>query len=909
MKIGIFFGGKSREREISFAGGRTVYDLLDKTLFTPVPIFVDSLGNFIELDWQYLYKGSIRDFYPDVRFYPTDKKTYQIYIEGLGKLSEGQFDAIINSAGKKIRPEELNSRIDFAFLTLHGPYGEDGSIQGLLSFYNIPYSGSGILPSAIGIDKKIQKNLMQQMGILAAKAFAVSRKEWMDKNNHPDIFEKAKSGFQLPLVIKSSSQGSSIGVSILKEWDYDEFRRRINQSLFIKYLHKREWQPLSVNERQMFIHTLSDIYEGIGVPVKAGENIIYHPDDLYQFVDKHFSASDTPIMLESLQTEGNVLIEEFIDGKEFSCIVVEGEMGEPIALPPTEILKKDIIFDYRAKYLPGIARKITPIQLPEETIERICVACENLYISFQFDVYARIDGIIKNDGSIYLNDPNTTSGMLPSSFFFHQAAEIGLSPSQFLTFIVRKSLQKRIETSASAFNLQKTADEFDTALASKGLSGTGKQKIAVILGGISTERHISVESGRNVFEKLSSSGKYDVLPVFLTTGPASSGALSGEKLETALQLYTLPLNLLLKDNADDIKNKASDFKIPPIINRIIKKAHAITMKYGSAGYEFYPKQITLNELKDKVDFVFIALHGRPGEDGSLQELLEARHIPYNGSGPESSGITINKFITNELLRIHGFLVPEHILINKEGWKGQNPANADIAHPHINYPFIAKPADDGCSSAVKKIDNAEQFTAFAGAIFRENGSLTKEQLQILALKGDEEFPLKDFFVAEELVGANGAERFMEITGGMFTYIDDEGKVQYEVFEASEALAQKGILSLEEKFLAGEGQNITPARYAANAEENNYISGQIKEVFRRAAGVLHIEGYCRIDAFVRIYDKLHIEVVFIEVNSLPGLTPATCIFHQAALDGYKPVEFLEKIIGYGLNKKTSEFSAIK
>ncbi len=60
MRVGILFGGPSREREISFAGGRTVYDNLDKTLFEPVPIFIDSRQQFILLDWQYLYKGTLR---------------------------------------------------------------------------------------------------------------------------------------------------------------------------------------------------------------------------------------------------------------------------------------------------------------------------------------------------------------------------------------------------------------------------------------------------------------------------------------------------------------------------------------------------------------------------------------------------------------------------------------------------------------------------------------------------------------------------------------------------------------------------------------------------------------------------------------------------------------------------------
>ena len=57
LKIGILFGGTSREREVSFAGGRTVYDNLDKTLFEPIPLFVDSFGNLLILDWQFIYKG------------------------------------------------------------------------------------------------------------------------------------------------------------------------------------------------------------------------------------------------------------------------------------------------------------------------------------------------------------------------------------------------------------------------------------------------------------------------------------------------------------------------------------------------------------------------------------------------------------------------------------------------------------------------------------------------------------------------------------------------------------------------------------------------------------------------------------------------------------------------------------
>src|SRR5215213_10190855 len=104
MKIGIIFGGPSREREISFAGGRTVYDNLDKSLFEAVPVFADSLGNFILLDWQYIYKGTIRDFYPPVEAIPESVHQLQIYLESLGELEEQHLDEIIGRVGQRIHP-------------------------------------------------------------------------------------------------------------------------------------------------------------------------------------------------------------------------------------------------------------------------------------------------------------------------------------------------------------------------------------------------------------------------------------------------------------------------------------------------------------------------------------------------------------------------------------------------------------------------------------------------------------------------------------------------------------------------------------------------------------------------------------------------------------------------------------
>ena len=907
IKVGILFGGRSKEREISFAGGRTVYDNLNKSIFEAIPLFVDSFGNFVLLDWNFVYKGTIRDFYPPVEFIPAVNTDFQYYAENLGNLSIPQQDELISKIGKKIQVHELGSLIDFAFLALHGPYGEDGRIQGLLEYLHIPYSGSGILPSAIGIDKSVQKKLMVNAGFNSPKYFTIDRNDWTSGNTK-GVWEKAKTEIGFPMVIKPANQGSSIGISILNIEAELLFISTIEKALFLKWIDGSYWQSLSDISKIEYIRNVSDIREGIGMPVKIDlgpvsssvvENnkvrIFYNQYELINFLNTHCN-NTTNVLLEALDGESTVIIEGFIEGKEFSCIVLEDTDSNnvAIALPPTEIRKGKELFDYRSKYLPGLSRKITPIEATDEQINAIRKECERLFSELCFDVYARIDGFLSTDGRVFLNDPNTTSGMMPSSFFFHQAAEIGLTPSQFLTYIIRTSLSKRIKNSKGAFIYESLLHKLDTFLHDEKNATNNKIPVAVILGGYSSERHISVESGRNIFEKLASSEKYAPIPVFLTGDNDNH------------LMYKIPINALLKDNADDIKDKVNNWKIHPVVKQIIVECKIITDKYGSPNNLIAPKQMSYNDLAKEVKQVFIALHGRPGEDGAIQEKLEAVGLTYNGSGKESSSITIDKFRTNEILMKHGFLAAKHCLISTDDWKNnKEKIKLSLQNDYV-YPLIAKPVDDGCSSAVKMIKSFEEFEAFATLIFRSSEAFDVKSAEILHIKDKEEFPQKQVLLVEELISKKGAKHFLEITGGMLTKLNAKGEVEYEVFEASEALASGEILSLEEKFLAGQGQNITPARYSRDEKERQLISNKVKETLGAAAKVLNIVGYCRIDAFVRIFDASHVEIIFIEVNSLPGMTPATCIYHQAAINGYKPYSFIDNILDFGAQKTATVLS---
>ena len=418
MRIGVFFGGNSREREVSFAGGRTVYDNLNKSIFEPIPVFVDSFGNFVLLTWEYIYKGSIRDFYPPADALPSSVHEFQVYAESLGELDRQEQGKLINKMGSRIEPSALSSMMDMAFLCLHGSDGEDGRIQGLLEYLRIPYTGSGILSSTIGMNKAIQKQLMKNAGFDVPNFATIDREEWIT-GNRQELFEKVKSTTGLPCVVKAANQGSSIGISMMQDDQFDVFSACMDKAFFIRTITKKGWDALDFKSKVIYVRELCDIREGIGMPLMIGSRTFYHPEELLSVLMDLFSENETELILYARDGESTVIVESFIEGKEFSCIVLENENGNPVALPPTEIRKGKELFDYRSKYLPGLSRKITPIQLPDESIQAIRGACEQLFTSLHFNVYARIDGFIKSDGKIILNDPNTTSGMMPISFFFH----------------------------------------------------------------------------------------------------------------------------------------------------------------------------------------------------------------------------------------------------------------------------------------------------------------------------------------------------------------------------------------------------------------------------------------------------------------------------------------------------------
>ncbi len=465
FKVGIFFGGPAREREISFLGGKTTYTGLDRYLFEPIPVFIDGRGNFILLEPTLMESASIRDFYPPKAFVSSQKYPFRVYEESLS-LSPEQEEAMIASVGKRLLPHEFKNYFDFAFLAVHGPQLEDGAIQGLLEWYGMPYYGSGLMGSGIGIDKIAQNELIQRTVGLNKRLFSFSKTEW-DRFDKEVLFEQVKAQVGLPFVCKAPHQGSSIGVSFIKTDDVQAFEAGVLQSFFQKQVNPQAWISLSDEEKGAFLQQITNLDEGIAFPLFINEEkLCKHPAELWHELDIRFAEKLEPIVLSSIHSEDAVLFESFVKGQEFSCGVIQDFDGNPLALPPSEVIKddEDIVFDFKTKYLTSVVRKGIPIRTSLENNEKVHAYVKETFRLFAFGACARIDGFLSPEGEVLLHDPNTLPGMSPSSFIFKQMAEIGLNVTDSLTYFIRFSLRERIRTGKFTGSYRKSLARLDASI-------------------------------------------------------------------------------------------------------------------------------------------------------------------------------------------------------------------------------------------------------------------------------------------------------------------------------------------------------------------------------------------------------------------------------------------------------------
>lgn len=189
LTIAILFGGRSAEHDVSIMSARNIVSALDTEKYEPVLVYIRSDGRWFRCSSQYLFHGDAETL---------QKKLSEEIVPLLG--SGGTF--VFSADGRKC------CEVDSVFPVLHGPFGEDGTVQGLLELVGVPYVGVGVLGSAVGMDKDVMKRLLKEAG-LPVGDFLVFRKE-----ETPALsFENIKKTLGLPVFVKPANLGSSVGVS------------------------------------------------------------------------------------------------------------------------------------------------------------------------------------------------------------------------------------------------------------------------------------------------------------------------------------------------------------------------------------------------------------------------------------------------------------------------------------------------------------------------------------------------------------------------------------------------------------------------------------------------------------------------------------------------------------------------
>ncbi len=326
------------------------------------------------------------------------------------------------------------------------------------------------------------------------------------------------------------------------------------------------------------------------------------------------------------------------------------------------------------------------------------------------------------------------------------------------------------------------------------------------MGGVSSEKEVSLESGRNIFSKMNRK-KYEPVAIFMDSRRA---------------LWQIPIKLLMRNSTKDVEVDLND----------------------------EAKPLRYEELRGLVDIVYIGLHGKYGEDGCLQGLLELLKIPYTGSGVLGSALGMDKWICRKILSMNGIDVPKTIPVKRNDWSGQEDKIATRIEETIGFPCIVKPTREGCSTAIKKIVSKEGIPS--------------------AIEGALEWD--DVALVEEFISG------MEVTCGVL------GNDHPMALTPSETIPTEDILSLEDKFLYGQGENKTPARVP---EE---VLKKIQDVAVQTFRALDLKVYARIDMFVRNDGRIAV----LEPNTLPGMTPSTVLFHQAAASGISQTELIDRVL---------------
>lgn len=586
----------------------------------------------------------------------------------------------------------------------------------------------------------------------------------------------------------------------------------------------------------------------------------------------------------SKRMDTRVILEPFVKGIEFTVIILQNKFNLPVAILPTEIetdYSKNQIFDFRRKYLP--TRQVIyhcPPRFDNHIIEKIQVQAEQIFTAFGMNDFGRFDGWILENGKICFSDFNPISGMEQNSFLFQQSARVGLSHSDVLKYIVQHACN-RYKINFPINQIYKKQ--------------SGRKIVNVLFGGKTSERQVSLMSGTNAWLKLRSSDKYEPRPFLL---------------DFDNNVWKLPYQLTLNHTVEEIIQNCKNFpfakKRLAELEKKVRLKLAVDLELGKSEFSEPIKMSLDNFIQEtKNEFVFIGLHGGFGENGDLQKILTKNRIKFNGPDEKVSRLCMDKWKTKEFIdkiQIDNVLTIPGVtykITDFEKFKNNDFKTLwrKLCGSFSCKSLIIKPRAEGCSSGVVRLFSYTDLINYIHLVKQNVPFIPKHtfthQINIIEMPLEE---IKNIIIEKYIetdsikIKANKLKYsrkngYLEITIGL---IAEKNKIK--AFNPSITIAECQLLTVEEKFQGGTGVNITPP---PKNIMGNKAGAKIKKNIEKLAETMGIRGYSRIDAFAQVNTG---DLIIIEINTLPGLTPSTVFFQQALAEdpSIPPKHLLEKLI---------------
>jgi len=396
LRVGILFGGRSGEHEVSLLSAASVFNAIDKNKFEVVPIGITKRGHWVTaVDAERLLKGQfphhedrhLRAGDPETTSAAAVLATGEAVVvppepqQQGGSLAAFQTDPASHALTRRATDRAID--VDIIFPVLHGTFGEDGTIQGLLELADMPYVGAGVLGSAAGMDKDIMKSLFRAAGLPIVKHVTVLRGDW---ETEPKTVQKlVESKLKYPVFVKPANLGSSVGIS--KAHDRKELG---------------------------------------------------------------------PAIEEAAKFDRKIVIEQGVGGKkqkarEIECSVLGND--KPEASVPGEIIPSKEFYDYHAKYLDEGSQLVIPAKLTRAETRRVQQIAIGAFKAVDCAGLARVDFLLDaKTRKIYLNEINTMPGFTAISMYPKLWAASGLSYPDLIGRLIELGMERYQEKKKNQYS-------------------------------------------------------------------------------------------------------------------------------------------------------------------------------------------------------------------------------------------------------------------------------------------------------------------------------------------------------------------------------------------------------------------------------------------------------------------------